>query len=51
MSIALIQIMRNADGGWLWMVEYDNPTLGQSGEAESYAAADTAVRDIVEGGK
>jgi hypothetical protein len=50
MTVALSQIRRVSDEIWCWMVEFDNPNLGRSGRATSYAAADQIVRDII-GGK
>lgn len=50
MTVALTQIMRS-DAGWSWLIEYDNPFFTRSGDAETYAAADAAVRAIVEGEK
>lgn len=48
--LALTQIRRTEVGDWCWMVEFDNPHLGRSGRAPSYAAADRIVHEII-GGK
>lgn len=51
MTIALTQIVRTADDTWNWTIEYDDGYRGRCGTEASYAAADRAVRAIVEGVK
>lgn len=49
MAIFLTQICRLSNNLYSWMVEYEDGYRGRNGREVSYAAADRAVRAIVDG--